>query len=55
MLWAATRKHMTIVKMLVESGATLLKPKGDGLTILHVAASYNDIHMLDFAINVVKA
>jgi ankyrin repeat protein len=50
LLWAATKKHMTIVKLLVESGATLLKPKADGMTILHVAASQNDIHMLDYTI-----
>jgi len=41
LLWAATKKHMTVVKTLVEKGgAQLLKPKGgDGMTILHVAAS----------------
>ncbi len=41
---------MTVVKMLVENGATLLKSKGDGMNIMHVAASHNDIHMLDFTI-----
>lgn len=45
---------MTIVKLLVENGATLLKAKGDGMNILHVAASHNDIHMLDYAIKVVS-
>ena len=30
---------MTVVKLLVDNGATLLKAKGDGMTILHVAAS----------------
>jgi ankyrin repeat protein len=38
-MWAATKKHMTVVKLLVENGADLLKPKGDGMNILHVAAS----------------
>ena len=45
---------MTVVKMLVEGGAQLLKPKADGMTILHVAASSNDIHMLDYALNLIK-
>jgi hypothetical protein len=27
-----------------------LKPKADGVTILHIAASNNDIHTLDYAI-----
>ena len=46
---------MTVVKTLVENGATLLKPKGDGMNILHVAASHNDIHMLNYAIKVIEA
>jgi ankyrin repeat protein len=54
-MWAATKKHMTVVKLLVENGATLLKSKGDGMNILHVAASHNDIHMLDYAIKVIEA
>jgi len=41
-----------MVKALVESGASLLKPKKDGITILHIAASQNDIHMLDYALKV---
>ena len=46
---------MTIVKLLVENGANLLKPKGDGMNVLHVAASHNDIHMLDYAIKVIES
>lgn len=46
---------MTVVKALVEQGgANLLKPKADGMTILHVAASQNDIHMLDYAIKLIQ-
>jgi ankyrin repeat protein len=41
---------MTVVKLLVENGAQLLKPKADGMTVLHVAASSNDIHMLDYSL-----
>lgn len=41
-----------MTKLLVESGAALLKPKKDGITILHSAASFNDIHILDYAIRV---
>ena len=43
-----------MVKLLVENGASLLKPKADGITILHVAASVNDIHTLDFALKNVE-
>ena len=39
-----------MVKELLENGASLLKPKMDGLTILHIAASQNDIHLLDYSI-----
>lgn len=46
---------MTVVKLLVENGAEILKPKADGMTVLHVAASQNDIHMLDYAIKVIEA
>ncbi len=31
-----------------------MKPKGDGMNVLHVAASSNDIHLLDYAIKEVK-
>lgn len=42
---------MSIVKLLVEEGgADLMKPKADGMTVLHVAASQNDIHLLDYVI-----
>jgi hypothetical protein len=50
LLWAASKKDVTMAKLLVECGASLLKPKKDDLTILHIAASLNDIHTLDFAI-----
>jgi len=39
LLWAATKKDLTMVKTLVENGAQILRPKKDGMTILHVAAS----------------
>ena len=39
-----------MVKFLVDNGAYLLKPKKDGVTVLHLSASVNDIHTLDFAI-----
>lgn len=45
---------MTIVKMLVDSGASIMKAKGDGMTVLHVAASSNDIHLLDYAIKEIQ-
>ena len=45
---------MTVVKILVESGAQIMKPKADGMTVLHVAASSNDIHMLDYSISEIQ-
>jgi ankyrin repeat protein len=39
-----------MAKTLVSNGASILKPKRDGMTVLHIAASQNDIHMLDYAI-----
>lgn len=39
-----------MVKFLCDNGANLLQPKKDGLTILHITASQNDIHTLDYAI-----
>ena len=53
-MWAATKKHMGVVRVLTDHGAQLLRAKADGMTLLHVAASQNDIHMLDFAINKIK-
>ena len=38
-----------MIKIMVENGATLMKPKrDDGLTSVHFAASNNDIHLLDY-------
>jgi len=52
LLWAAAKKDLTMVKFLVEHGAQILKSKKDGLTILHIASSQGDIHVLDYAIKV---
>ena len=42
---------MAVVRVLVEEGgASVLKAKADGMTPLHVAASQNDIHLLDFVL-----
>ena len=43
---------MAVARVLVEEGgANVLKPKADGMTPLHVAASQNDIHLLDFVLS----
>jgi ankyrin repeat protein len=39
-----------MVKLFVENGASLLKPRRDGLNILHLCCCSNDIHTLDYAI-----
>ena len=41
-----------MVKYLVEHGASLLKPKKDGINVLHLTAGQNDLHILDYAIKV---
>lgn len=42
------KQDLRMIKLLVESGASLLKSKKDGLTSVHFAASNNDIHFLDY-------
>ncbi len=49
-MWAAARGEIEIVKSLVDSGAQILKPRKDGVTVLHLAASANDVHILDYAL-----
>ena len=52
LLWAvnnSTRSDLKVFKLLVDHGAQLLKPKtSDGLTALHIAATTNDVHIVDF-------
>lgn len=47
-LWAATKRHLTMVKKLKKLGANVLKPKKDGITCFHIAATNNDVHVLDY-------
>lgn len=58
LLQAVTRSNKTdfqIVNFLVKHGADLKKPKKkDGLTALHIAASTNDIQLLDFVLQNVQ-
>lgn len=50
MLWAAARGELECVEALVDNGASLLKPRKDGVTILHVSACANDLYVLNYAI-----
>ena len=50
LLWAAQRGNLEHVQELVSQGAKIDKAKQDGVSIYHLAASNNDIHMLDYAI-----
>lgn len=47
------KQDLRLIKLLVENGANLLKPKKDGLTSMHFAASNNDIHFLDYILTTV--
>ena len=52
LLWAvknSSRTDLKVFKLLVDHGAHLLKPKRkDGMTALHICATNNDVHVLDF-------
>jgi ankyrin repeat protein len=50
LLWAASRGDLDVIKGLVENGASLLKPRKDGITVLHIGAVNNDLHVLDYVI-----
>ena len=51
----STQTDLEVVKLLVEHGAEMLRPKpGDGMTPVHVAAGSNDIHLLEFLLNNVQ-
>lgn len=50
MHFASLKGGVGMVRFLVDNGAHLLKPKKDGMTILHIAASNNDVHILDYAL-----
>ena len=41
-------KNLSMVKKLHKLGGNMMKPKRDGITCLHVAATNNDIHLLNF-------
>lgn len=49
-MWAAHSGSLEIVQELIANGADMMKAKGDGITVFHMAASNNDIHMLDYAL-----
>ena len=51
LLWASSKGNLETVVELVNLGANPYKTKKDGLTALHIAASNNDIHLLDFLID----
>lgn len=37
--------------MLVEGGASVLTPMDKGVTVFHLSAANNDVHILDYAIS----
>ena len=48
-LWAAARGELEIMQSLVDGGAQILKPRKDGVTVLHLAVVNNDVHVLNYA------
>ncbi len=51
LLWAAQKSNLEIVQELIAYGASATKAKKDGISLLHMAASNNDVHLLDYAIS----
>ena len=48
----SNKSDLRLIKLMVENGAQLLKPKtDDGLTSIHFAASNNDVHLLDYILS----
>lgn len=43
LMWAAHRSDMDTLEELISNGADLIKPKKDGMTVFHMAASNNDV------------
>ena len=46
LLKAASRGNIDMIKILEDNGASLLKPRIDGVTILHIGACANDLPLL---------
>ena len=49
-MFAAHNKNLSIARNLIEQGASVLQPIDAGLTVFHMAAANNDVHLLDLAI-----
>ena len=43
LMWAAQRSNLEVLEELVAHGADVMKPKQDGITAFHLAASNNDV------------
>ena len=47
----SSNTDLKVFRFLVDHGAHVLKPKKeDGMTALHMAATTNDVHVLDFVL-----
>ena len=49
-MFAAHNKNLSIARDLIEQGASVLQPIDAGVTVFHLAAANNDVHLLDLAI-----
>lgn len=45
------KTNLQMINLLVKLGANLKAQKHDGMTILHMAASTNDIQLIDFVLS----
>ena len=48
LLWAVQRGNLEAVQFLIDKGASVDATKGDKMGALHIAASNNDIHTIDY-------
>jgi len=51
LMWAAQKGNIETIQELVANGANVMKTKTDGISLYHMAASNNDVHLLDYAIS----
>ncbi|CAI2374403.1 unnamed protein product [Moneuplotes crassus] len=48
LLWATAKNNFGMVKKLYKLGGNMIKPKKDGLTCLHISATNNNVHILNY-------
>ena len=50
-MFAAHNQNLSMARMIIEGGASVLQPMDQGVTLFHLAAANNDVRLLDLAIS----